>query len=377
MGIVDFDTCEGTDEFLWACDQLEVRGTVSLETLVFLPEFSDRVITSRGQPGVAYYLLSGFTAEGSSPSTNASLSDIKGFMTRRNTRIVQTLNDYLHPLKVDYEADVVSLSAGETPTERHLMEAYYQSAISTLDDPVAFWSEYLGVENSEIKRLQTQPPSFRRLMRDKLIKSGGIAYQTPDASNYPPIELINQLSDQTGTLPTLVWGSGASEGEREEAVLLEFLVQKGLLGLNIVPDRSVNVPDSEKVFKLKCLHEVVSLAAQLDLSIFIGTEMNMPGHKAVDDLTMPDLAPFKQTFMEGAYLLHAHTLLARHAGLGYRSDWSADQFADRRSRNDFYAKLGARLPNTAESRDFLTRLPTDLSPRDLLNQVNEKFTQFN
>ena len=53
MGIIDFDTLEGTEEFLWACEQLNVRGTVSLETRIYLPEFADRVITSMGQLGVA------------------------------------------------------------------------------------------------------------------------------------------------------------------------------------------------------------------------------------------------------------------------------------------------------------------------------------
>ena len=332
------------------------------------------MITSKGQPGVAYFLLSGFTAEHSSSRADSALYDLKGFLTKRNTQIIESLNSALTPLHIDYQTDVVSLSAGETPTERHLMAAYYRLGKTALADPVTFWSDKLDVNRSEIEHSYSQPAAFRRLMRNKLVKAGGIAFQPPDASNFPPIELLNRIADLTGTLPTLVWGRGTSDGEREEAVLLKFLVQRGLLGLNIVPDRSINVPASEKEFHLKCLYEVVDLAAQHDLPIFIGTEMNQPGHQDVDDINIPELLPFKQVFMDGAYLLHGHTILARQASMGYRSDWSVEQFRDRRSRNAFYTKLGALLPNTVENRNFLQSLPSDLSARDLLALVEKKFS---
>jgi len=88
MGIIDFDTLEGTEEFLWSCEQLQVRGTVSLETRIYLPEFSDRVITSKGQPGVAYYILSGFASGNLSPQAQAKYGELKRYLTSRNHRII-------------------------------------------------------------------------------------------------------------------------------------------------------------------------------------------------------------------------------------------------------------------------------------------------
>jgi hypothetical protein len=373
MGIIDFDTLEGTEEFLWACEQLQVRGTVSLETRVYLPEFADLVITSKGHPGIAYYILSGFASGGLSAPAQTKYAEVKSYLTSRNLRIVQTLNNYLSPLAVDYAVDVVSLTAGETPTERHIMQAYYQSAINTLDNPVTFWSAKLGLDIAEVERLHPQPAVFRRIMREKLIKNGDIAYQTPGPVNYPTLEMVNELAHLTDSLPTLVWANGTYPAEREESTLLDYLWQNGLVGLNIVPDRSINVPEADKDFRLKCLCEIVDLAAQFDLPIFIGTEMNQPGHAFVDDLNSPVLTPFKQTFMNGAYFLYGHTLLARHANLGYLSAWSQDQFTNRRSRIDFYTKAGFRLPNTTESRDFLQSLPLDLSARDFSGLLDKQF----
>lgn len=372
MGIVDFDTLEGAEEFLWSCGQLQVRGTVSLETRIYLPEFADRVITSKGQPGVAYTILSGFASGSLSPLAQTKYAELRSYLTSRNERIVQSLNDYLSPLVLDYSRDVVSLSAGETPTERHIMEAYYQSAIKSMDDTIPFWSEKLGMEQSEIKRLHPQPSTFRRVMREKLVKTRDIAYQAPGTENYPTLELVNDLASLTDSLPTLVWANGTYPGEREEAVLLDYLVNNGLVGINIVPDRSINAPEPEKDFRYKCLYEIVEMATQYDLPIFIGTEMNQPDHQWVDDLNLPTLAPFKQPFMDGAYLLYGHTLLSQYAHLGYQSEWSQDQFKDRRSRNNFYSKIGASLPNTNESRDFLQNLPHDLSANNLIELVSRK-----
>ena len=42
LGIVDFDVLDGVDEFLDACELLDVRGSAGIETRVFLPEFARR-----------------------------------------------------------------------------------------------------------------------------------------------------------------------------------------------------------------------------------------------------------------------------------------------------------------------------------------------
>jgi len=61
IGIVDFDTLDGVDEFLHACDILNVRGSAGIETRSYIHEFSDRVINSPGEPGVSYVMGVQFT----------------------------------------------------------------------------------------------------------------------------------------------------------------------------------------------------------------------------------------------------------------------------------------------------------------------------
>jgi hypothetical protein len=94
------------------------------------------------------------------------------------------------------------------------------------------------------------------------------------------------------------------------------------------------------VIKLANLYRVVELAQWLDLPINVGTEMNSYGQKRVDDFDAPELAPIRQTFMDGADFIYGHTALQRSLGLGYLSHWAQQHFPTRRARNSFYTAVG-------------------------------------
>ena len=53
-GIVDFDVLDGLEEFWTASRRLDLKGCIGLESRVFVPEFSERVINSPGEPGITY-----------------------------------------------------------------------------------------------------------------------------------------------------------------------------------------------------------------------------------------------------------------------------------------------------------------------------------
>ena len=72
LGIVDFDVLDAVDEFLDACELLEVRGSAGIETRLFVPEFGTREINSPGEPGVLYSMGIGFTSS-EAPEPAASI----------------------------------------------------------------------------------------------------------------------------------------------------------------------------------------------------------------------------------------------------------------------------------------------------------------
>ena len=77
--------------------------------------------------------------------------------------------------------------------------------------------------------------------------------------------------------------------------------------------------------------------------------MNAPGNKLVDDFDVPEMAPVKQAFLDGAHFIYGHTVMQRALGLGYQSEWAQANLPTRRERNDFYTTVGYRVPPEAQA----------------------------
>ena len=367
IGIVDFDVLDGVEEFLTACDTLAVRGSAGLETRVFIPEFATREINSPGEPGIAYHMGIGFT----SPAVPRSVAHIQEGMrnhaAQRNREIVARINVFLHPVSIDYDRDVLPLTPAGNATERHVLIAYLNKAEQIVPDPVEFWAERLDLPIEQVRPLIGDAPRFQNLIRLKLIKRGGVGYVQPSPGSFPTVEVVNALTIACGALPCYAWLDGTSAGEESIEELLELLIAKGVVALNIVPDRNWNIADPDaRRLKVRKLHEVVQLAARLALPLNIGTEMNATGQKLVDDFDAPELALARPAFLDGAYFIYGHTRLERSLGLGYQSQWARTHLPLRRERSRFYVDAGrAVLPGKA-GLDQLDRCDPAMAPVEIL-----------
>jgi hypothetical protein len=184
-------------------------------------------------------------------------------------------------------------------------------------------------------------PKFQNTVRSKLMKRGGVGYTQPGPDTFPSVDEVNQLVTACGALPCATWLDGLSAGERAMEELLNLLIEKGAVALNIIPDRNWNIPDPEtRRVKIQNLYAAVALAEKLDLPLNIGTEMNSPGQKLIDDFDAPELAPVRQAFLDGAYFVYGHTVMQRGLGLGYQSQWAKQHLPTRRERNAFYTRAG-------------------------------------
>ena len=370
MGIVDFDVLDGVDEFLDACDLLGLRGSAGIETRVFVPEYADQEINSPGEPGICYQMGIGF-ASGTVPQAVAPiLTDLSRRASERNQAILARVNRYLHPVTIDYETDVVPLTPNGHPTERHLVAAYAQAAQRMLPDPAPFWADRLGVAWTEIDSLLADPPRFQTLIRARLIKRGGVGYVEPQSGMFPSLHEFHTLVAACGALPCAAWLDGTTAAEEDPETWLQFMVSKGVVALNIIPDRNWNIADPElRALKVRNLYRLVEVAQALDLPLNVGTEMNSFGQKEVDDFDAPELAPLRQPFLEGASFIYGHTAMQRALGRGYLSDWAQSHLPSRRARNDFYRRLGHLVPPGVPGAACLQRLDPNLSPRDILSRL--------
>ena len=368
-GIVDFDVLKGVDEFLDACETVGTRGSAGIESRVFVPEYGGQEINSPGEPGVCYHMGIGFTSSQVPEGVAGILADLGYRAAERNRGILDRVNAYLDPVTVDYEHDVLPLAPAGNPTERHMVLAYVQVAERTVPDPSKFWAAKLDILPDDLSPLMGDSASFQNLIRARLMKRGGVGYVQPDSGMFPTLESFHKLIVACGALPCCAWLDGTTPTEEAMEKWLDFQVDKGVVALNIIPDRNWNIPDPEiKHIKVRTLYRIVEIAQEMNLPLNIGTEMNSFGQKLVDNLSTPELAPVRKAFVDGAHFVYGHTAMHRALGLGYQGEWAQTHLPTRRQRNDFYTRLGYRILPGHEGIAQLRRFSPDMSPDEMLPQ---------
>ncbi len=370
IGMVDFDVLDAVDEFLDACSTTGVRAGAGLETRIYLPEFAGDELSSPGEPGVTYHMGIGFTRSQAPAEVQPVLKDLSLRAEQRNRGMVERLNDYLDPVRVDYDRDVLTLTPSGNATERHMLVAYAQAAEAQVADPDVFWAGKLHMDKSAVAELRQDTPAFYNKVRAKLMKRGGVGYVLPGEGSFPSLDEIHRLITACGALPCIAWLDGTSSGEQKLDQLLEMMIEKGVCAMNVVPDRNWNVADPDlRRRKIHNLYEAVATAQKLHLPLNVGTEMNAYGNKLVDDFDVPELAPVRQAFLDGAHFIHGHTALQRGLGLGYQSEWACAYLPTRLQRNAFYTQVGYLLPPGPAGHAQLNELSEEMQPEAILARL--------
>ncbi len=367
-GIVDFDVLDGLDEFFNAARALDLKAVVGLETRVYVPAFADRVINSPGEPGIAYHMGVGFPRSSTSPDTADFFQGLRRMSEQRNRGLVERVNRALSPVILDYDRDVLPLTPSGNATERHICLAYARKAAAVFPehgDLADFWSARLDADAHALELPEG------RLLQDRIrartMKRGGAGYVQPDQGSFPTLAEANRFFLAAGALPTLTWLDGSSAGEQAIDELFEESMSSGVAALNIIPDRNYTpgVVDD----RLRHLREVVQIAQQRHLPVFVGTEMNSPGQKFIDNFESAELQPLTPVFYQGAHIAYAHSVLQRMASLGYTSPWAREHFPKADKRMLFFEEVGRRLVPRHEER--LRELTADVTPPRLLAMLTE------
>jgi len=364
--VVDFDVLDALEEFLEAGRLLGLKACAGLETRVFVPEFSERVINSPGEPGISYHMGVGFPSAKLEDEQAEFLPALHEMAQQRNRDLMGRVNRHLRPVKLDFERDVLVLTPSGNPTERHICLAYARKAREVFDDDNAlqqFWSTKLGVE-VESSQLP-EGGELLNMIRAKTMKRGGVGYVLPDKGSFPLMAETNQFLLAAGAIPTLTWLDGTSEGEKAVKELLDVAMSTGAAAINVIPDRNYGPAMGDE--KLKNLYEVIEIAQKLHLPVVEGTEMNSPGQKFVDNFDTEELAPLVPVFLKGAHIVYAHSVLQQRCGLGYTSDWAKKNFESVAEKNEFFQALGTSLQPRHE--DKLSGLSEDVTVKEILDKV--------
>lgn len=341
VGLVDFDTLDGVDEFHRAGNILNIKTVASLETRVFLPNYLEQEINSPGEPGIAYHMISGITSSSILEKKDRLFSE--NLLTKshiRNKSIVSRINNIIPEIVLDYDRDVLSLTPNNNPTERHICEAYRRKAEDIYPDNklrMKFWLKATDYNQIEFEDIFHNNVLLEAFIRKYYMKIGGTAYQQPSPKNFPKLSEINSHAVRIGGIPVMAWVDGMSPAENNIKELVEYHISQGTKGLNIVPDRNYNIED--KTEKVKKLYEIVEIAEMYDLPIMVGTELNAPGLKFVDDFNSSELSPLLPIFIKGANIFHGHALEQEKNGYGYCSEWAENNFSTTAEKNEYYISI--------------------------------------
>lgn len=374
-GIVDFDVLDGMEEFLEASDMLGLKAVAGLESRVFISELADKVMSSPNEPGIAYFMATGcFKRPPVGSEAEGILDSMRETARSRNVGMMERVNAYLNPVRLDYDREVIPLTPSGNATERHLLMAYDRKAVEVFDrnmDKVAqFWAEKLDVSAEEASSLIYDTPRFHETMRSKLMKFGGVGYVTPDSASFPSIEDAIRMIRGMDAIPMIAWLDGTNPGEEDTRAFLQLLRSKGVEALNIIPDRNWNIKNpGEKALKTGKLREVIDAARDFEMPISVGTEMNKAGLPFVDDFSSAELSPFVGDFLAGARCLYGHTVLARYADFGWFSEKAQSKFGDDfAAKKAFFTEFGSGPAVTEEIHQTLKDAE---SPGDVLSIMKE------
>lgn len=363
VGTTDFDVLDALDEFRAACRLLGLKGCSGLETRVYVPEFSTRVINSPGEPGISYHMGVGFPSSTVPASQRKFLRGLKETAQKRNRDLMQRVNRHLSPIELDYEQDVLTLTPAGNATERHICLAYARKARdrfgATSDKLAEFWSQKLDADARKLGLPEER--DLLNTIRAKTMKRGGGGYVQPDSGSFPLMADTNRFILAAGGMPVHTWLDGTSDGEQAIEELLDVAISMGAVAINVIPDRNYTpgAPDQ----KVKNLYRVVEAAQRRHLVVVEGTEMNSPGQKFVDDFNSEELAPLLPVFLKSAHVVYAHSVLQQQCALGYTSAWADKRFGTAQRKNAFYEEVGATLK--PEQEDTLRGLRDTMSPQDI------------
>jgi hypothetical protein len=316
---------------------------------VYVPQFGSRVINSPGEPGISYHMGMGFPSANLKPEPKKFQMGLQRTAQQRNIELTQRVNKFLSPVELDYDKDVLPLTPSGNATERHICLAYARKAKAIFQDNTKlskFWSEKLGIDASAIELPEGR--EFLNALRNKTMKRGGIGYVQPDKGAFPEMRDLDRFSLAAGAMPTMTWLDGTSEGEQALDELVSVAIDSGVVAFNVIPDRNYTPGAGDSDLKFKNLKRALELADSRGLPIVCGTEMNSPGQKFVDDFKTKELSQFVPLFLKGAYIVYAHSVLQRHCGLGYTSQWAKKNFAGVEGKNEFFRTLGETLDPAKE-----------------------------
>ncbi|MGB9596160.1 MAG: PHP domain-containing protein [Candidatus Poribacteria bacterium] len=321
LGISDFNTTQGYEEFTEECLKAKVFPAYGMETIAL--SVDDQKSGARwndpNNPGRIYFCGKAFQYPLiSSQKTLDILAKIANALDNQVRQMIAKLNNHLKnvlpEIQLDYGYILKNMTNG-TVRERHIAKALQQELMKKFPD-INDRAKAVNVIYGKDSQVDiSNEVLLQEELRSNLLKAGKVAFveESPDA--YLDIDTAKNVMLDMGGIPcypVLVDGTKGelTEIEKDPESLCNMLIEKGIYCAEFIPARN----------DINILKNYVSVFKDKGMMITAGTEHNTPMMEPIYPRCKGDVPLnefLKETFWKGACVVVAHQYLVSKGLAGY------------------------------------------------------------
>jgi len=320
LGISDFNTTKGYDEFTRECKNAKVFPAYGMETIALSVEDQKNGIrwNDPNNPGRIYFCGKAFKYPlQASENTKKTLNRIADSLEDQVQQMIIKLNEHLEKvlpeIRLNYEYIKDNMTTG-TVRERHLAKALQMALASKFPDAKDMSKALNKLYGKDSQVDITNSVKLQDELRGNLLKAGKVAFVEESPSAYLDMDEAKSIMLDMGGIPcypVLVDGTKGelNEAESDPEALCDLLISKGIYCAEFIPTRNdINV-----------FRKYISVFKSKGIAITVGTEHNTPlmepiSPKCRGGVEFDDL---KETFWNGACLISAHQYLVSKGQAGF------------------------------------------------------------
>lgn len=321
LGISDFNTTAGYEEFTRECQQANVFPAYCMEMIALSVEDqgSGRRWNDPSNPGRIYFCGKGlrYSAEFSQNAQDI-LSKLAQASEIRVREMIDRMNDHLAntvpaiKLNYDYIRDEMAKGAVR---ERHIAKALQQAIEKEFPNAADKENALKALYGMDSKVDAADEVALQNELRSNLLKAGKVAFVKERQETYLSLGEAKSLVLDMGGIPCYaVLAAGKrnelNEVEREPELLADELLRRGIYCVEFIPTRN----------DIDLLREYVSIFRKKGIITTAGTEHNTPRMEPMIPSCSGGIEldkSLKEAFWKGACVVVAHQYLTGISHAGY------------------------------------------------------------
>ncbi len=351
LGISDFNTVEGFEEFNKLCLDAKIYPLFNIEFIALIRE--DKLKSLRWNdpknPGIMYFCGKALDCPISfSGDSRNSLSALWKGTQDYIWQVIEQLNSYITSTGLDAQLDYNGIRtrfAKNTVRERHVAKALFYAFAETYTDSGARLNAYKTIFKDPAYSGAINDNVFMQNdIRDRLLKAGKPGFVEEKEEAFMDLDQVKRTILDGGGIPcypVLADDSiGLNEHEADVAMLADTLMSQGIYAVEFIPLR--NTLDHLKAY--------VKHFDSKGFCVTFGTEHNTPKNIPLAPKARKDV-PFDDELAaiayKGACILAAHQENRKNRSTGFVSE-TGERLIAPSAMNDF-ARIGdAIIRKTAQ-----------------------------